>query len=578
MSVLKLGIVTCVLAAGTSFAVLHTSGKALNSDLVVEYSKHGIEKLSYEGVVLEDLSRNPEDAFHIWHMKMIRLDGKPLTAGAYGWGENNDGRTWDGSTHTWTYRFPWGSIVTGFVQNGARLDITVTAHNNAGSGVILDGATIYPIVLHLPQPPRGFATHGSVALAFNSDGPSVTAADYGTGEVVAVVPDATRPLCTGFLPASQPNSYTPVLSGTALDAMAAFQPHLDRPVAPGETDTFTVSLRFAPSGTDPVSLAADAYANWTKAWPMQLHWPDRRMIGTIYLASPPTGDASRPGGYANNPRRYFNNGNASDFDLRTQAGLARFQRRILQEAAESVNNLRRLHAQGAITWDLEGEKYPQETSYVCSPDQIARVAPEMESTIGDRASPYAGMKLDDAWFKIFRDAGYRVGVCVRPQHFRIEADGTATQVFLPNGEVTAELIHKMKYAHDRWGATLFYLDSTVEKNGAPLDASILQTAAAAMPDSLLIPEEATIKDYAYTAPFRSFLFHGDLGTAESVYRVYPDAFSVNLVNDVDPEKLVSARQKLTLAVRGGDILMTHADYWQANNPLLLEIYKDAERR
>jgi hypothetical protein len=232
------------------------------------------------------------------------------------------------------------------------------------------------------------------------------------------------------------------------------------------------------------------------------------VIGTVYLASSPQGNVTQPGGYPNNPRRYFNNSNASDFDVRTAQGLSNFQAKVLQQAGNTVQNLHLLNAQGAITWDLEGEQYPQETSYVCSPDQIAQVAPEMESVIANGSSPYAGMKLDDAYFKIMRDAGFRVGVCIRPQHFTMNRDGTAQQVSLANADVAAEVIRKMKYAHDRWGATLFYIDSTVEPNGAVLDAGIFQQAAAALPDSLLIPEETTPKDYAYTAPFKTLSFTG----------------------------------------------------------------------
>ena len=75
------------------------------------------------------------------------------------------------------------------------------------------------------------------------------------------------------------------------------------------------------------------------------------------------------------------------------------------------------------------------------------------------------MKLDDAYFKVMREAGFRVGVCVRPQHFTLNTNGTASQVYLPDSQLPAELIRKIKYAHQRWGATLFYIDSDVETNG-----------------------------------------------------------------------------------------------------------------
>lgn len=248
---------------------------------------------------------------------------------------------------------------------------------------------------------------------------------------------------------------------------------------------------------------------------------------------------------------------------------------MLAQAASNVANLQQLGAQGAITWDIEGEQYPRTTSYVCAPDQISKIAPEMETVVSDMASPYAGMKLDDAYFKTMTDSGFRVGVCVRPQHFTAYPDGTASQVSLPDNQVASELIRKMKFAHDRWGATLFYVDSSVDANGGNLDPSLFQQVAAALPNSLIVPEESTPKYYAYTAPFQSFLFHTDLGTPIDVFNYYPNAFSVNLVNDVDPAKLLQHRQQLTDSVRRGDILMVHADYWQDNNSTVVQIYQDA---
>ena len=354
-------------------------------------------------------------------MKVTDLQGNVI--GNDGWGESNTGKVWDAGSQTWTYRFAWGSISVQFVQNGNSLDMKVTETNAVNSGVVLDGAVIYPFALHFPKLPNGFYDASYPQLAFNTTGPSVTVADYGSGEVAAVFADASKPLYSGFQPTGQTLAYTPIISGTPLDGMATFQPHNDRPVAPGQTDTFTISLRFAPSGTATANLAADAYQSWAKTWPAQLNWTDRRVIGTVYLASSPTGNVNQPGGYPNNPRRYFNDSNAGDFDVRNAQGLAQFQAKVLQQAVNNVQNLQTLGAQGAITWDLEGEQYPQDTSYVCSPDQIAQVAPEMESVISNGSSPYAGMKLDDAYFKIMRDAGFRVGVCIRPQHFTLNGDG-----------------------------------------------------------------------------------------------------------------------------------------------------------
>ena len=560
-----------VMALGAGFAVERRLGA--QTGLNITYGPGGLAQLSWRGLILADVQRNPSDAFHIWHMKVTDLEGNALSQD--GWGESNLGKQWDPADHSWTYRFRWGSIRTQYVTAGDNLDLVVTETNLPDSGVILAGASIYPLVLHLPALPKGFGAESYPVLSDDSTAPGVVAADFGSGMASMVVAQSALPLYSGFFPSGATNAYTALISSTAPDSLASFLPRLDRPVLPGKTDSFTVSLRFANSGTPLADIAADAYANWAKTWPMILHWTDRRIIGTAYLASSPSGNASTSGGYPNNPRRYFNDSLSSDFDVRTTSGLLKFQKRVLSRATETVQNLRQLKAQGVITWDVEGEQYPQPTSYVCSPDQIAVVAPEMESKVADTTSSYAGMRLDDAYFKIIRDAGFRVGVCVRPQQFTRASNGTATQQTLSDTAVAAQLIRKMRFAHDRWGATLFYLDSTVEASGGTLSPTAFAQAAAALPDSLLISEESSPKFYAYTAPFKSFLFLQQTGTDENVYDYYPKSFSAVLVNDVDPIKLAAAQPALTNAVRRGDLLMVHADYWQANNPTVLEIYADA---
>ena len=567
-------LLRCLLVVASLTTLAATTPAPVPAELVVRFGNNGLQSLSYRGQVLEDIGEYPSDSFHILHMKSTGLSGTVLKDGQYGWGENNDGRSWNAGTKTWTYTFKWGQITLQYVQSGNTLNLVVSETNHSDSGIVFDGATISPLLLHFPQLPAGFSNASYSQYAFNTTGPSVTTADWGGGEVISVVADASRPLYSGFQSSGE-NIYGAAISSTTPDGLATFQPHNDRPVMPGQTDTFTVSLRFAPAGTSTGRLAADAYQNWATTWPPLLNWPDRRVIGTVYLASSPAGNVNQPAGYPNNPRRYFNDGNSSDFDVTTASGLAKFQARILQQSAANVQNLRRLNAQGVVTWDIEGEQYPQETSYVCSPDQIGIAAPEMESVVTDQSSRYKGLHLIDAYFKTMTDAGLRVGVCVRPQHFAINPDGTAQQTYLPDTTVTAELIRKMQYAHRRWGATLFYLDSTVERDGAVLDASIFQQAAAVLPDSLLIPEESSPKYSAYTAPFLSFLFHGDLGTNREIYNYYPRAFSANLINDVNPATLAANQSALTSAVAAGDILMVHADYWHANNDTVLAIYRDA---
>lgn len=544
--------------------------------LQISYGNAGVQTVTFGGVVLEDLNRDPDDALHIWHMKSTDLQGRPLREGDYGWGEHNNGKHWDSATRTSTYTFAWGSISVRYEQSGNRLDIAVETKNRPDSGIIFDGATVYPLVLHLPEAARG--STANLQLAANVNAPGATFLSYGQATVAAVDPDPKLPLYTGFAPeANKAHSYAAVVSTTTPDSVPTFFPRVDRPLRPGESNRVTLSLRFSQAGAQPSTLAADVYRAWAKAWPPALQWNDRRIIGTIYLADSPQGDPSKAGGFPNNPRRYFNVSDPAVFDMRTPGGLVAFQARILQQAADNVRNLHRLSAQGAITWDIEGEQFPQPTSYACAPDQLAQLAPEMESVVRVPGSPYRGAKLADAYFKIMREAGLRVGVCVRPQQLVRSSDGTQRQITVDDAHAYGELLRKMQYAHKRWGATLFYVDSSVTADGAPLSATLFQRLAAQLPDSLIAPEESTPKDYAYTAPFQTFLFHTDVGIDPTIRLYYPHAFSLNLVNDVAAAKLTQYIAPITRAVQSGDVLLLHADYWDANNDVALKIYRAAGR-
>jgi hypothetical protein len=545
------------------------------SDLAITYGSAGIRTIAYRDSVLEDTSQYPDDSLHIGHMKITDMSGRLVTGGPYVWGETNSGKRWDSATRSWTYSYPWGSIVVRFSQKANVLNMDVSETNSAGSGVIFDGASIVPFGLHFSQVPDGFGPGPFPRLSDNSAEPAVMEADFGQGTAVLVAPSSDKPLYTGFMRTSQSTVFSVLVSSTTPDGLAAFQPHLDRPVMPGQTDHFVVSLRFASQGTPFRKVADDAYRNWAATWPQSVHWTDRRAMGAVYLATAPTSQ-SPSDTYANNPRRYFNDVLASDFDVTTDTGLAAFQHRIIEQAKTVVQNLHRMNAQGAITWDIEGEQFPHETSYVCSPDQIGTVAPEMESIIHDPSSPYANTKLDDTYFKIMRDAGLAVGVCVRPQHFSLNPDGSAVQSALPPDQTIQELTRKIRFAHERWGARLFYIDSAVDAGGAPLQPSLLQELARSFPDSLLIPEESMPRTYAYAAPLKSFLFHGDSGTDSSVYDYYPQAFSVNMINDASPDKLAAARPELVQAVAHGDVLMVFASFWHANNSTVQEIYAAAK--
>ena len=540
--------------------------KAAGQSLQVTYGVKGIQTLAYAGVTLEDVRLFPGDSFHIWHIKSTDLLGKVIP----GWGENNSGESWDPATHTETYLFRWGTIATQFAQHGNTLDVRVMETNHPDSGINFDGAEIYPFALHFPQDPAGFSAHSQTVVS--TTGPGVSAADFGQGVVTAVLPDESIPMYVGWKNVGA-NTYSPWMTTTSPDGLAAFLPHQDYPVGPGKMFTYTLYFRFTPEGV--AADAGDAYSSFRAKYPSHMTWSDKRIIGTAYLASSPpsSGNASLSGGFPTNPRRYFDD---PSVDVTTSSGLRAFQTRMLKQAATNVITSSALHAQGVITWDIEGEQYPQATSYVCSPDQIATVSPEMESIITDRGSLYLGKKLDDAYFQTISSAGLRVGVCLRPQVFALSPNGTAGQTYLTNNSaIIRNLEGKASYSNARWGATIFYVDSTVDKNGGTLDPAIFQQLITDMPSFLFIPEETTPRYYAYTAPFYSFMSNNTVGTPAFIYKVYSHAFGANLVNDSAASALAASKSQLTRSVTHGDILMGHADYWQVNDPTLVEIYRSA---
>jgi hypothetical protein len=231
-----------------------------------------------------------------------------------------------------------------------------------------------------------------------------------------------------------------------------------------------------------------------------------------------------------NPRGWFNN---PRLNVLGDEGAARFRRAALAYAGQSIANLKRTRAQGMIVWDLEGEQFPQKTSYIGDPRLLARLAPEMEG-------------LADEFFAMFRRAGFSVGLTIRPQQLSLNAAGEARQEEV--GDYGRVLLEKIDYARHRWGASLFYIDS----NAGPLwPAEVFQIRRIARqrPGVLLIPEHHDFLYYSCCAPYGS-MRKGASATTRAIHWLYPNAFQVLNVAD-------SGRSEADFeaAYRGGDVLL-----------------------
>jgi hypothetical protein len=254
-----------------------------------------------------------------------------------------------------------------------------------------------------------------------------------------------------------------------------------------------------------------------------LDWRDRRPIGALFLADHTHASETNPRGWFNEPR----------LDVHGPDGMARFRQALIGYADRSIAILRRTGAQGMIVWDLEGEEFPHKTTYIGDPRFLDRLAPEM------------ALAADD-FFSRFRNAGFRVGLTIRPQEFLLDAAGRARQAEV--GDYDRLLIEKIDYARSRWGATLFYIDS----NGGPrwpTEVVRLRRVAQRRPDVLLIPEHHDALYYGFSAPYGS-MQQGVGPTARAIRVLWPNAFQVLAVPD-------SRRDDgaIGAAYRNGDVVL-----------------------
>src|SRR4051794_14775465 len=96
----------------------------------------------------------------------------------------------------------------------------------------------------------------------------------------------------------------------------------------------------------------------------------------------------------------------------------------------------------------------------------------------------------------------------------------------------AVLREKIAYAKERWGCTLFCVDSTATA-GRPFYPDVFKAVAQAYPDVLLIPENESTRYFACSAPLNSYVHHKITSTPVGARLVYPKAFSVLMAPDGD---------------------------------------------
>jgi hypothetical protein len=564
----------------------------------------GLSTLSYNGTqLINDSTQNEE--FQV--PRYYTLSNGVYTAVG---GESGFTSTWNVSTNTLTYNYSWGTLVTQYVQEGSnRLNIIFSVNNSADSGVTLGGIDIYPAYIHFPytitptdeqqvQYNSSIQSIWSPEVAYRTDGPAVLPADYSDaptndGAVMDLVNDgpATQQMYTAlwtesgndgkdyFLIAATAPDANMLNANTAdtnngVDTYTA--PLFYTNTAPGQSDSFEVSLRFGPAGTSPTSLATDIETNYSNAYPSVVNWPDRRPIASLHLASYGSNVGSNYNNTIGNPNSWSLDGNQtpSQIDITTTAGLNNFSSGLLSYAATAIQQMTADNSQGMIVWDVEGEEYSQPNpSYIGDPryaidppNGAAPTAPELDYN-------YQGNgPIIDQFFKEFTSAGFRVGVTLRPTQIVYTSGANPPYAQTPNGGLgsvpealeVSQLEAKIAYAYTTWGCTLFYVDSTTG-----FDSSALRVVQQAYPNVLLIPEHNTISTFGTGAAYGE-LTNDYTGTPTDVYPTYSSAFSVIYIADGNMSAFAS---ELLNSLKNGDIMLFRAWFNDPNNATMLSDYQ-----
>lgn len=319
-------------------------------------------------------------------------------------------------------------------------------------------------------------------------------------------------------------------------------------IAPGRTKSMRAILRMTADMTSTMRvIVPEAYDHYRAAYPPIINWPDRRPIVSWFIGDVGKRSTTNPRGYLQDP-------------LINAADIPTFRSLALAKAAQIRDQMngRPVRPQGIIIWDLEGQEFIHATTYIGDPRAFASgYAPEMHAA------------ADDV-FTIFKDAGYKVGVTIRPQQLKwgnilpatcqydvsndykdyfikvdapyqgafyacydplgvqwsIIPDSNGSQTSFHNTqvqEVTDLLRSKISYARNRWGATIFYVDSAVWVGGSPLPADIFRQLQGEFPDALFIQEQETLDTLSAGIPFTDPKNAGDAKFSPVTYRwVYPE--------------------------------------------------------
>ncbi|HOK56013.1 MAG TPA: hypothetical protein PLF90_01605, partial [bacterium] len=566
----------------------------------VSFTKEGVLNLSYKDIdfviegkpdlkeiVFEKIGKN-ENGERVYNFEKFK--DKPVNT------------EWKEKEKTLIYNYPWGSISFQYNNKGNNFDVVLKISNKSERTIANFDIGILNFILPEKQEIKspfdfwwglGYKVvrkSGNFYELDTLESPGVIEVKFGkenfTDKFLLTYASVYPPLNYGLR--KNQNQWEFYIKGGILAAepKGVFIPPLGLPrIYSGKDTVFEFSIRFSDINSDTDIIVSDVYKKFRDYWQPHLEWNDRRPIGMIMLASSWEGHKS-----ATNPRGYFAD---KTIDVFSPEGKEKFKKIAIEHAKRSVNVLKSINAQGMIVWNIEGEENPHPITYIGDPRMLKILGPEMN-------------EIADEYFKIFRDAGLRTGVCIRPTQVYFDENdkkwkhGTGSHGPMRNPlnddfseiwpkdlpwwqffPIAERLSRKIEYAKKRWGCTLFYMDTNgifapVGENVNKFEwillwTEVLREVRKKHPDVLIIPEfPKGSASWSQIAPY-SELRGGIVSTPPIIRKLFPHSFSIINVADGPIDK---RRDEIVKAVKEGDILMTHGWWMPKFTEEVGKIYKE----
>lgn len=515
-------------------------GVLLAQGLSVSYGEPWcIYQLKYNNIELMDVGKHIGGPVAIEAVKIIKKGGKVVDQ----WSSVSS-PSYNPVKKEYNALFNGMLLNCSFKPNNDTLLIQVTITNNTVSDT-LGGVSICPLILNFGVKPNNLLS-GYPYYANNITSPAVLEAAFNNYKLILENSDMSKKVYLGLMEENGFNGTVyRVWTGTyPYTGMRDFDQRAALRLAPGKSFSYSIALKFCKPNVSGKTIASKTFANFRKQNPYNNNWTDRRPVGELFLSSYNSNRNNQ------NPRNwsYFP---AKNTNLTSKEGIQELRTWLMQYADRSVGILKDVGAQGMITWDIEGQEYPHNLSYIGDPELLAKLSPEMNA-------------LADEYFKKFTNAGLRTGVCVRPDSIII-LKNNAGIIRVPVKDPAATLIRKIGYARKRWGCTLFYIDSNGEPDGTVMDYRIFKKVHEAFPDVLLAPEHERELYYSCSAPYEE-LHMGTKPLSEQITNIYPEAFMMLSVAEALPKNSSEENVKLLSdIIKQGNILLFRA--WFDEQPI-----------